>query len=144
MHKSNKRSWLAPASAIVIAATPFALVAQDARPPQAIREFSVSDVVEMSPRVSQVFNETIAAMNAGRFAAAREKMGELQLDRLSAYERAKAELVLFNIAFAEKEFDEARQHLFNALESGGLDAQETVATREQFKRDARLGTPPPE
>jgi hypothetical protein len=146
MRKSTDSSWLAPAAAIAvaIAATPLALVAQDARPPQAIREFSVRDVVVMSPRVSRVINEAIGALNAGRFAAARKEMGELQLDRLSAYERAQAELVLFNIAFAEQDFDEGRQHLFNALESGGLDAQETAGAREQFKRDARLGTPPPE
>jgi len=146
MNKANSGSWLAPAAAIAvaIAATPLALVAQDARPPQAVREFAVSDVVVMSPKTSKVFNEAIGAMNGGRFAAARKKMGELQLDRLSPYERGKAELVLFNIAFAEQEFDEARQHLFNALESGGLGAQETAGAREQFKRDVRLGTPPPE
>jgi len=145
MRNSTNRPWLGPASAIVvIAATPLALVAQNAQPPQAVREFSVRDVAVMSPKTSKVFNEAIAAMNSGRFAAARKKMGELQLDRLSPYERGKVELVLFNIAFAENEFDEARQHLFNALESGGLDAQETVGAREQFKRDARLGTAPPE
>jgi hypothetical protein len=113
MHKSNNRSWLAPASAIaiVIAATPFALVAQDTQPPQALRQFSASDLVVMSP---------------------------------SKYERGKAELVLFNIAYAEKDFDEARQHLSNALESGGLDAEETAGARAQPERSARLGTAPPE
>jgi hypothetical protein len=146
MHRSTIRSWLALASAIAVAitATPLALVAQNALPPQAIREFSVRDVAVMSPKTSEVFNDAIAGLNAGRFAAARKTMGELQLDRLSAYERGKAELVLFNIAYAEKDFEEARQHLFNALESGGLDAQETAGARAQFKRDERLGTAPPE
>jgi hypothetical protein len=146
MHKPTKRSWLTPASAIavVIAVTPLTLVAQDALPPQAVREFSLSDLAAMSPRTSKVFNEAIAAMNRGRFAAARKTMGQLPLERLSPYERGKAELVLFNIAFAEKEFDEARQHLSSALESGGLDAQETAGARAQLNRDSQPGTPPPE
>jgi hypothetical protein len=129
---------------LVLVLSPSATFAQNEKPPQAVREFSVRDVVVMSPKTSNVFNEAIGAMNAGQFAAARKKMGELQLDRLTAYERGKAELVLFNIAFAENKFEEARQHLFDALEAGGLDAQETAGAREQFKRDPRLGAAPPE
>jgi hypothetical protein len=67
----------------------------------------------------------------------------LRLDRLNSYERGKAERVLFNVAYAEKDFTAARQHLVNALESGGLNEPETAAAREQINRiNARLETAP--
>jgi hypothetical protein len=148
MHKSTSGSWLAPASAIavVIAVTPLPLVAQTATPPQAIREFSLPELAPVvSPKVGKAFNEAIAALNAGRFAKARDAIGELRLDRLSSFERGQAELVLFNVAYAEKDFAVARQHLFNALESRGLDKQATAAAQEQLKRlDERITTAPPQ
>jgi hypothetical protein len=44
------------------------------------------------------FNEAIAAFNVQKFDEARSAIGKLQLDRLSPYERAKTEQILFQIA----------------------------------------------
>lgn len=88
----------------------------------------------MSPRVGEAFNEAVTALNAGRFDKARGAIGRLRLDRLSPYERGKAERVLFNVAYAEEDFTAARRHLVNALESGGLSEPETAAAREQIRR----------
>ena len=54
------------------------------------------------------------------------------------------EQVLFNIVYSERDYVAARQHLQNAIESGGLNEQEAAAMQDQIKRiDARLAMPPP-
>ena len=129
---------------LVLALSPLATLAQDDEPLPAVREFSLRDLLPMSPTVGDAFNEAVLALNAGRFDKAGDAIGKLRLDRLSSYERGKAERVLFNVAYAEKDFTAARQHLVNALESGGLNEPETAAAREQFKRiNAQLAAAPP-
>jgi hypothetical protein len=131
------------ATALVLALSPPATFAQDDEALPAIREFSLRDLAPMSPKVGEAFNEAVVALNTGRFDKAANAIGKLRLDRLSSYERGKAERVLFNVAYAEKDFSAARQHLVNALESGGLNEPETAAAREQITRiNARLATAP--
>ena len=131
------------AIALVLALSPAATFAQDDELLPAVRYFSSGDLLRMSPTVGKAFNEAVMALNTGRFDKAANVIGELQLDRLSAYERGKVERVLFNAAYAEEDFAAARQHLVNALESGGLDEPETAAAREQIRRiNARLATAP--
>ena len=131
------------ATALILALTPLATLAQDDLPLPAVREFSVRDLTRMSPKVGEAFNQALAALNTGRFDKAGDAIGKLQLDRLSSFERGKAERVLFNVAYAEKDYTAARQHLVNALESGGLNEPETAAAQEQIGRiNARLATAP--
>ena len=147
MQTANSRSLLPRISAILLVLTlsPLATLAQDDGVLPAVRQFSIQDILPMSPRVGEAFNEAVAALNAGRFEVAGDAIGKLRLDRLSSYERGKAERVLFNVAYAEKDFTAARQHLVNALESGGLNAPETAAAQEQIRRiNAQLGSAPPE
>jgi hypothetical protein len=128
---------------LVLALSPLATLAQDDGLLPAVREFSLRDLAPMSPRVGEAFNEAVVALNAGRFDKAGDAIGKLRLDRLSSYERGKAERVLFNVAYAEKDFTAARQHLVNALESGGLSEPETAAAREQIRRiNGQLATAP--
>jgi hypothetical protein len=133
------------ATLLVLALSPLATLAQDDGVLPAVREFSLRDLAPMSPSVGRVFNEAVTALNTGRFDKAGDAIGKLRLDRLSSYERGKVERVLFNVAYAEKDFTAARQHLVNALESGGLNEAETEAAREQFSRiNAQLGAASPE
>ena len=128
---------------LVLALSPLATLAQDDGLLPAVREFSLRDLAPMSPRVGEAFNEAVVALNAGRFDKAGDAIGKLRLDRLSSYERGKAERVLFNVAYAEKDFTAARQHLVNALESGGLSEPEAAAAREQIRRiNGQLATAP--
>jgi hypothetical protein len=128
---------------LVLALSPPATFAQDDETLPAVREFSTRDLLRMSPKVGEAFTEAVVALNAGRFDKAANAVGKLRLDRLSSYERGKVERVLFNVAYAEEDFTAARQHLVNALESGGLDEPETAAAREQIRRiNARLTTAP--
>jgi hypothetical protein len=147
MQTATSWSLLPRISAILLVLTlsPLAALAQDDGLLPAVREFSIRDLAPMSPRVGEAFNEAVAALNAGRFDKAGDAIGKLRLDRLSSYERGKAERVLFNVAYAEKDFTAARQHLVNALESGGLNEPETSAAREQIRRiNAQLAAAPPE
>jgi tetratricopeptide (TPR) repeat protein len=50
---------------------------------------------------------------------------------LSPYERGRTEQILFNIAYSQEKFQEARDHLKKAIDSGGLNAQEIDAARYQ-------------
>ena len=134
-----------PAILLVLTLSPLATLAQDDGLLPAVREFSIRDLAPMSPRVGEAFNEAVVALNTGRYDNAGDAIGKLELDRLSSYERGKVERVLFIVAYAEKDFTAARQHLVNALESGGLNEAETAAAREQFRRaEAKLGVAPPE
>ena len=145
MQTATSWSLLPRISAILLVLTlsPLATLAQDDGLLPAVREFSLRDLAPMSPRVGDAFNEAVAALNAGRFDKAGDAIGKLRLDRLSPFERGKAERVLFNVAYAEQDFTAARQHLVDALESGGLTAPETAAAREQIRRiNGQLATAP--
>ncbi len=147
MHPAIRWSRLSriSATALILSLSPLATLAQDDLPLPAVREFSLRDLMRMSPRVQEAFNTAVPALNTGQFDKAGDAIGKLQLDRLSSFERGKAERVLFNVAYAEKDFTAARQHLVNALESDGLDKQETAAAQEQIRLiNARLATVPSE
>jgi tetratricopeptide (TPR) repeat protein len=79
----------------------------------------------------KIINEAIELMNADDYAAAGQKIGTLRLDRLSPYERGRVEQILFNIAYNQDQYDEARGHLQKAIDSGGLNAQEIDSARYQ-------------
>ena len=129
---SKSRLARSSAIALVIALSALAAYAQSERG-RAIRA-----------NVGKALNEAITALNAQRCDDARRAIGALRLDRLSPYERATTEQVLFNIAYSERDYAAARRHLQNAIESGGLNEQEAAAMQEEIKRiDAGAATPPP-
>ena len=71
-----------------------------------------------------ILAEAIELFNMDNHAAALAKLGTLKIDKLSPYERGKFEQISFNIAYAQEKYDQARNHLKLAIESGGLNAQE--------------------
>ena len=78
-----------------------------------------------------VLNEAIELLNMENYAAANQKIGTLNLEKLSPYERGKVEQILFNIAYSQERFEQARGHLQKAIDSGGLNAQEIDQARYQ-------------
>jgi tetratricopeptide (TPR) repeat protein len=82
-------------------------------------------------QTGNILNEAIELLNAEDYAGANQKLGTLRMDRLSPYERGKVEQILFNIAYAQERFEEARGHLQNAINSGGLNAVEIDQARYQ-------------
>src|SRR5262245_32358593 len=59
----------------------------------------------------KILNEAIEMLNMDNYAGAKQKIGTLNLEKLSPYERSKVEQILFSIAVTEEKYDEARAHL---------------------------------
>jgi tetratricopeptide (TPR) repeat protein len=79
----------------------------------------------------KILNEAIELMGMENYAGAQQKLATLKMDSLSPYERGKVEQILFNIAYSQDRFDQARQHLQNAINSGGLNTVEIDQARYQ-------------
>jgi hypothetical protein len=74
-------------------------------------------------------NLAIADINAGRYGQARAAIGELDFERLTPFERSKAERVLYTVAYGEEKFVEAREHIQRSIAAGGLSRQELFNAR---------------
>ncbi|HEY8521897.1 MAG TPA: tetratricopeptide repeat protein [Gammaproteobacteria bacterium] len=86
----------------------------------------------IDPTTGTKLNEAIELLNQENYAAARAKIGELRMDRLSPYERSRVEQILFSIAYQEENYDDARSHLEQAIAAGGLNEQEISQARYQI------------
>ena len=80
----------------------------------------------------KILNEAIELMNAEDYRGAQEAVGRLKLDRLSPYERSRVEQIMFGIAYAQEDYDAARDHLEQAIVAGGLNEQEIDQVRYQI------------
>src|SRR6185503_561836 len=93
----------------------------------------------IGPEVGKVLNEAIGALKMHKLADARRSLGTLRLTKLSPFERSKVEQVLFNIAYDEGNFAEAREHLQNAINADGLNPEEISAVLVEIRLlDAKL------
>ncbi|HVY64895.1 MAG TPA: tetratricopeptide repeat protein [Gammaproteobacteria bacterium] len=79
----------------------------------------------------KVLNEAIELLNKEDYKGAGAKIATLNLDKLSPYERSKVEQILFNVAYSQEKYDEARGHLQKAIDAGGLNQQEIEQARYQ-------------
>jgi tetratricopeptide (TPR) repeat protein len=86
---------------------------------------------DIDAQTGKILNEAIELMNADNNAGAAQKIGTLNLEKLSPYERGTVERILFNIAYEAEKYDEARGHLQKAIDSGGLNAQQIDDARYQ-------------
>ena len=82
-------------------------------------------------QTGKILNEAIELLNMENYAAADQKIKTLQLDKLSPYERGKVEQIMFNIAYSQDRYEEARGHLQKAIDSGGLNTVEIDQARYQ-------------
>jgi tetratricopeptide (TPR) repeat protein len=92
---------------------------------------AASQSTSIDAQTGRILNEAIELLNAENLAGASQKISTLQLDRLSPYERGTVERILFNISYAQERYEEAREHLQNAIDSGGLNAQQIDEHRYQ-------------
>jgi hypothetical protein len=76
-------------------------------------------------------NAAIAALQANEPAEARAAIADLDLAKLSPYERSRVEQILFDIAYREVRYADAEQHLKNAIDAGGLGVQDASQVRYQ-------------
>jgi hypothetical protein len=89
--------------------------------------------------IRNALNAGIRAFNSHEYADARAAIADLKFDRLTPYERGKTEGLLFSISYAEGNYDEAREHLGNAVNAGGLNAEEVLSAVAAIRRiESRL------
>jgi hypothetical protein len=69
-------------------------------------------------------NVAVTDSNAGRYAESRVAIGELDFERLSRYERSKAEQILYTVSYMEGNYVEAREHVRKSIDAGGLSRPE--------------------
>jgi tetratricopeptide (TPR) repeat protein len=79
----------------------------------------------------KVLNEAIELLNMENYAGAKQRIDTLNLEKLSPYERSKVEQILFNLAYVQDNYAEARRHLQAAIDAGGLNEQEISQARYQ-------------
>lgn len=144
MQTATSGSWVARVSRIAavvgVLLIPIATTAQRAGD-SAAHYSSNTRVVGIKTGVA--LNTAIEFLHEKRYDDARTALGELRLDSLSPYERGKTEQILFSIANGERKYAEARRHLQNAIESGGLTQQEIIQAQRQIEQiDARLAASP--
>jgi hypothetical protein len=148
MLTATKTSWVARISgvAIVMALTPTAALAQqNSAMPRPLVEFLASlPRLPVGPEVRKALNDAIGPLSAERYDEARAAIGKLNPAEFTPFERSNTEHILFRSARAEGKFGEARQHILNALDSGGLNEQEIAHAHERLEEiDAALTTAPP-
>jgi hypothetical protein len=128
------------AVALVILLAPFSAPAQTAvAPPSDVCALPVladgeSSQQTMDRQVGKALKRATREINREDFADAREFVGQLELDRLTPYELAMAEGVLYRIANAEQKYDEARRHVMRAIESCGLTDQGIADAQDALNR----------
>jgi hypothetical protein len=140
-------SWVSGSLGALVALAPLTgLAQQDTAMPAPLVEFlsSLPRPLQLSPTTAKALNEAVAAIRAKRYDEARAALGELDLERLGPYERSNTEHLLYRIAYAEGRYGEARQHILNALDSGGLNEEEVAHARARLEDvDAALAAAPP-
>jgi tetratricopeptide (TPR) repeat protein len=115
-------------TALLLSAT---ALAQGGRVDQEEREAQAQST-NIDAQTANTINSAIELMDADNYAAASEKLGTLRVDRLSPYELGRVEQILFNIAYNQEKYDEARGHLQKAIDSGGVTAEEIDRLRYQY------------
>jgi tetratricopeptide (TPR) repeat protein len=86
----------------------------------------------VSAQNGKILSEAIEFLNMEMYAEARERLGDMRLDRLSPFERSRYEQLMFNLDMVEENYPSARGHLQAAIDSGGLNAQELSTMRYQM------------
>lgn len=142
MESRASRSLLTVLSSIVLVAGLFIAVsepafAQQRKSPRGAKAAAKAEgkqppsTPQMGAATGKALNEAIELLNAENYSGASAKIGGLNLEKLSPYERSKVEQILFNISFAQEKYSDARGHLKKAVDAGGLNAQEVQQARYQ-------------
>lgn len=87
---------------------------------------------DIDARTGEIMQEAIEFLNMEQYAQARAKLGELNVDRLSPYERSRVEMLFFNLDITDENYAGARQHMEAAIASGGMNDQDVSQGRYQL------------
>ena len=86
----------------------------------------------MDPSTGKHLKAAVDAIQARKYPEAEAALGELKFDRLSPYERSRAEQLFAVVGQLQGHYDDARSHLKQAIASGGLNDQEASTARFQI------------
>lgn len=86
----------------------------------------------ISERTGERLNEAIEFLNADDYASARQVLGEINLERLSPYERSRVEQIMSGIEYSEGNYSAAREHLQQAINAGGFSDREVSQAKYQI------------
>ncbi len=86
---------------------------------------------DISVQTGNTLNAAIELLNKEDYAGAQQRLSTLRMDRLSPYEKGTVERILFSIAYSQEQYEKARGHLKNAIESGGLNPVQIDEARYQ-------------
>ena len=86
----------------------------------------------ISERTGEKLNEAIEFLNNDDYASARQVLSEINLERLSPYERSRVEQIWSGIEYSEGDYAAARQHLQQAINAGGFNEREVSQAKYQI------------
>lgn len=86
----------------------------------------------MDANVGRHLKEAVDDLQAQRYPDAERDLGTLNMDHLSPYERSRAEQIFAVAEQLQGHYEGAREHLKQAIASGGLNDQETSTARFQL------------
>ncbi|MGV3592370.1 MAG: M56 family metallopeptidase [Gammaproteobacteria bacterium] len=87
---------------------------------------------EIGESTGRILTEAIELLNNDKFDEARARLAGLRLESLSAFERSRVHQLLFNLEMHDEDYAGAREQLQLAIDSGGLNEQET--SRMQYQQ----------
>ena len=87
---------------------------------------------QIDQRTGEILTKAIEFLNNDQNDQARTTLAELNLERLSPYERSRVEQMFFSLDVQEENYAGARQHMEAAIASGGLNDQEVSQGRYQL------------
>jgi beta-lactamase regulating signal transducer with metallopeptidase domain/tetratricopeptide (TPR) repeat protein len=79
----------------------------------------------------RILTDAISLLNSEQFEEARTRLAELQPSGLNPFERSRVHQLLFNLEMHDMDYDGALEQIQLALESGGLNDQETAQMQYQ-------------
>jgi tetratricopeptide (TPR) repeat protein len=108
-----------------------AAFAQEEKKDESKREAPVVD-----PTTGKKLSDAIEALSAGNYDAAKAQLAKLNVDKLSPYERSRYEQIYASIAQGQNDYAGALKHIQAAIDSGGLNEQETQQAKYQVAQIA--------
>jgi predicted Zn-dependent protease len=86
---------------------------------------------QLDTPTAQALSAAIEALNREQHDKARGLVTALPPATLTPFARSRVEQILFSVAYQQKRYDEAREHLQRAIAAGGLSEQEVADARYQ-------------
>lgn len=86
----------------------------------------------ISERTGEQLNEAIEFLNNDDYASAQAVLADINLEKLSPYERSRVEQIWSGIEYAQGNYAAARGHLEQAIAAGGFNENEASQARYQI------------